>query len=83
MYIIAIGWMFVVVCMAAVEATSASVIGGFVTLFLYGILPLALFLWLVGTPQRHRNRMRRAEGKRVYGASFGPREGKAGDSDDQ
>ncbi len=71
MYIVAIGWMFVVVCMAVVEATTTSVIGGIATLFLYGLLPLALFLWLVGTPQRHRNR-ERGNIKRPSGASFGP-----------
>lgn len=70
MYIVAIGWMFVVGCMAAVEATTSSLVGGIVTLFIYGLLPLALFLWLVGTPQRHRNRMR-GDGKRPVGASFG------------
>ena len=58
MYIVAIGWMFVVVCMAAAEAATTSVVGGLATLLLYGLLPLALFLWLVGTPQRRRNRDR-------------------------
>ena len=71
MYIVAIGWMFVVGCMAVVEATTSSLVGGIVTLFVYGLLPLALFLWLVGTPQRQRNRMRGAA-KRPSGASFGP-----------
>lgn len=69
MYIVAIGWMFVVVCMAAVEAATSSLVGGIATLFIYGLLPLALFLWLVGTPQRHRNRERR-DAKRPSGASF-------------
>jgi hypothetical protein len=71
MYIIAIGWMFVVVCMAATEATTSSIVGGLVTLLVYGLLPLALFLWLFGTPQRRRDR----QGPRrvVSGASFRPR----------
>lgn len=56
MYIVAIAWLFVVVCMAAVEGTTTSVAGGLGTLFFYGVLPLGLFLWLVGTPQRRRNR---------------------------
>lgn len=68
MYIVAIGWMFVVVCMAAVEATTSSVAGAIATLLLYGLLPLALFLWLVGTPQRRRDRDGR-RGRRA-GASF-------------
>ena len=68
MYIVAIAWMFVVVCMAAVEATTTSVVGGLVTLFGYGVLPLALVLWLLGTPQRRRNRAGQAA--RPSGASF-------------
>ena len=71
MYIVAIGWMFVVGCMAAVEAATSSVFGGLVTLFVYGLLPLALFLWLVGTPQRHRNRLQ-GPARPTSGASFGP-----------
>jgi hypothetical protein len=70
MYIVAIGWMFVVVCMAAVEAMGSSVIGGIVTLTIYGVLPLGLFLWLVGTPQRRRNR--EGSSPPISGASFTP-----------
>jgi len=72
MYIVAIGWMFVVVCMAATEAATSSIAGGIVTLLIYGLLPLALFLWLFGTPQRQRNR----DGPRrvVAGESFTPRD---------
>ena len=70
MYIVAIGWMFVVTCMAAVEAAT-SVAGALVTLVFYGLLPLALFLWLFGTPQRRRNR--RGARPPARGASFGPR----------
>lgn len=77
MYIVAIAWMFVVVCMAAVEATTTSVLGGIVTLFGYGVLPLGLVLWLLGTPQRRRNRAGRPP--RQAGASFTPR----GRDDDQ
>ena len=58
MYIVAIGWGFVVVLMAAAEAMTTSVLRGLLTLVFYGILPLALVLWLLGTPQRRRNRER-------------------------
>ncbi len=68
MYIIAIGWMFVVVCMAAVEATTSSFLGGMGTLLFYGLLPLGLFLWLFGTPQRRRNRNKTSQP--TSGASF-------------
>lgn len=51
MYIVAIGWLFVIIMMAI---TSTSFLSGVVTLFCYGILPLGLFLWIVGAPQRRR-----------------------------
>ncbi len=72
MYIVAIGWLFVVVCMTAVEATTSSIAGALVTLFFYGLVPLALFLWLFGAPQRRRNRA--GLPVRKSGASFTPRE---------
>lgn len=62
MHIVALGWMFVVVLMAAAEATSSqgTVLGAIVTLLLYGVLPLSIVLYLMGTPMRRRAR-RRAE----------------------
>ena len=51
MYIVAIGWLFVILMMAI---TSTSLLSGVVTLFCYGLLPLGLFLWIVGAPQRRR-----------------------------
>jgi hypothetical protein len=51
MYIVAIGWLFVILMMAI---TSTSFLSGVVTLLFYGILPLGLFLWIVGTPERRR-----------------------------
>ena len=60
MYIVAIAWMFVVVLMAAAEATSSqgTVLGALVTLLMYGALPLGLVLYIMGTPMR---RQRQAE----------------------
>jgi hypothetical protein len=54
MYIIAIAWLYVIILMAATEP---SFIGGLLTLVFYGLVPLALFLWLFGTPQRRRNQI--------------------------
>ncbi len=53
MYIVAIAWLYVVLMMALTES---SVVAGIATFTFYGLAPLALFLWLVGTPQRRRNR---------------------------
>jgi len=52
-YIVAIAWLYVVLMMSLTER---SVVAGVATFVLYGLAPLALFLWLVGTPQRNRNR---------------------------
>ena len=51
MYIVAIGWLYVTVLMALTEA---SVTAGILTLLFYGLLPLALLLWLCGGPARRR-----------------------------
>jgi hypothetical protein len=62
MHIVAIAWMFVVVLMTLAEATSAqgTLLGAFFTLLLYGLLPLSIVLYLLGTPMRRQGR-RRAE----------------------
>ncbi len=58
MYLIAIAWGYVVMMMAAAEATSATgtLLGAFVTLLLYGVLPLSLLMYIIGTPARKRRR---------------------------
>ncbi len=60
MYLVAIAWMYVVLMMAVVEAMSAqgTVLGALVTLTLYGLLPLGIVLYLMGTPQRRKQRLR-------------------------
>lgn len=56
MWIVAIAWMYVAVMMAVAEAFSpqGSVLGAVFTLLLYGIAPLALVMYLLGTPARRR-----------------------------
>lgn len=56
MYIVAIAWIYVTLLMALTEA---SVVAGVMTFFFYGALPLALLLWLFGTPHRRRRRLAR------------------------
>ncbi len=58
MHIVAVAWIFVVVLMTVAEATSTqgSVLGALVTLVLYGLLPLAIVMYLMGTPMRRRAR---------------------------
>jgi len=56
MYIVAIGWLYVTLLMAATEP---NVTAGVLTFLFYGAAPLALLLWLMGTPQRRRQRLSR------------------------
>lgn len=58
MYIIAIGWIFVTGLMALTET---SIFSGLVTFVFVGLGPLALILWLLGTPERRRRQARQAK----------------------
>jgi uncharacterized protein (DUF2062 family) len=58
LYVVAIAWLYVVIIMAATEP---SVVGAVLTFATYGLFPLGVFLWLVGTPQRRRLARRRAD----------------------
>ncbi|HEY7986323.1 MAG TPA: hypothetical protein VIE17_05330 [Methylophilaceae bacterium] len=54
MYIVAIAWLFVTTLMAATEPNIVAAILTFVS---YGLLPCCLLLWIIGTPQRRRNKL--------------------------
>ena len=56
MYLVVIGWMYVVLMMSVAEATNTtgSVLGAIVTFFLYGLLPVALVVYLMRAPQRRK-----------------------------
>lgn len=58
MWIVAIAWMYVALMMALAEATSTqgSVLGAVITFLMYGVGPLALVMYLLGTPARRRAR---------------------------
>ena len=58
MYLVAIAWLYVTLLMAAAER---NVVSGVMTFLVYGLAPLALFLWLFGTPQRARFRALRQQ----------------------
>lgn len=58
MWIVAIAWMYVALLMALAEATSTqgSILGAIITFVMYGVGPLALVMYLIGTPARRRVR---------------------------
>ena len=72
MLLVAVAWLYVVVLMAVVEATSSTgtVLGAAFTLLLYGLLPLAIVLYLMATPARRR--VRRAAEQATIGSASDP-----------
>ena len=54
MYLVAIAWGYVVLMMAVAEATApnGTVLGAVFTFLLYGVLPLSIVLYILGTPSR-------------------------------
>jgi hypothetical protein len=56
MYLIVIAWLYVALMMAVAEATSpvGSVVGAFFTFVLYGVGPVSLVIYLLGTPARRK-----------------------------
>jgi mannose/fructose/N-acetylgalactosamine-specific phosphotransferase system component IID len=60
MYLVAIAWIYVVLMMAVAEAVSSqgTVLGAIITFLLYGLLPLGLVLYIMGTPGRKKMRQR-------------------------
>lgn len=56
MYLIVIVWTYVTLMMAVAEATSpvGSVLGAVITFVLYGVLPMGILVYILGTPGRKR-----------------------------
>ena len=63
MYLVAIAWIYVVLMMALAEALSSqgTLLGALFTLLLYGLLPLGVVLYIMGTPLRRRARLAEAQ----------------------
>ena len=56
MYIVPIAWLYVAFMMAVAEATNSNgtLLGAMFTFVLYGLAPVLLVLYLMGTPGRKR-----------------------------
>jgi hypothetical protein len=54
MYIVAIAWIYVILL---ISLTEASFVAGVASFVFYGVLPLALLLWLLGAGRRRRRRV--------------------------
>mgnify|MGYP000172644165 CR=1 FL=1 len=79
MYLVVIAWLYVVVMMAVAEALSSqgTVLGAVFTFLLYGLLPLSIVVYILGTPARKRARAR-AEGLTVDASDGGGHAAEAG-----
>lgn len=69
MYIVPIGWIYVALMMSVAEATNSNgtVMGAVFTFVLYGLLPVGLVLYIMGTPGRKRGlRARQAQERAAY-----------------
>ena len=56
MYIVPIAWLYVALMMAVAEAThsNGTILGAIITFVLYGLAPIGLVMYLMGTPSRRR-----------------------------
>ena len=74
MYLVVIAWMYVVLMMAVAEATATNgtLLGALVTLLLYGALPVALVVYLMGTPLRRQAIRRREAAERAARSALQP-----------
>lgn len=79
MYLVLIAWLYVAVLMAVAEATASNgtVLGAIVTFVLYGVLPVAILGYILGTPAR-KARLR----EQNEGSDAGPSDSKQSDGRD-
>jgi hypothetical protein len=78
MYIIPIAWLYVALMMAVAEATNSNgtVLGAIVTFVLYGLLPIGLILYFIGSGARRRTRRaQEAEERAAYVAKANAAQG--------
>ena len=67
MYLVLIAWFYVTLLMAIAEATSpaGSLLGAVITFVLYGLLPIGILGYILGTPGRKRALHARAMAERT------------------
>ena len=55
-YLVVIGWLYVVLMMAVAEAfnSTGTVLGALITFVLYGVFPVMLVVYLMRTPSRRK-----------------------------
>jgi mannose/fructose/N-acetylgalactosamine-specific phosphotransferase system component IID len=73
MYLVAIAWIYVVLMMAVAEATNrnGTLLGAIITFVLYGVMPLAIVMYLLATPARRAARRAAEKAARDSGEDKG------------
>jgi predicted membrane channel-forming protein YqfA (hemolysin III family) len=71
LYLVALGWMYVVLMVAVAEAVSpqGSLLGAFFTVVGWGVIPLAVVLYILATPSRRAARARAEEASAAAAAA--------------
>lgn len=72
MYLIVIGWVYVVLMMSVAEASSSNgtLLGALLTLVIYGVIPVTLVLYLMGSPARNKA-IKKREAEQLRAALLG------------
>lgn len=83
MYIVPIAWLYVAVMMAVVEANSSTgtLMGAILTFVFYGLLPVGLVVYVMGTPSRRRAIKAKEAAERAAARSAQPDAGRLATSD--
>ncbi len=76
MYIIAIAWLFTA---ALLTLGQTSFVAAVLSFFFWGLMPLSLLLWLVGTPARLRRKAARQKAEADSEMSAGENPTQAGE----
>ena len=84
MYLVVIAWAYVVLMVAVAEAASSngSLLGAAFTVLMWGVLPLSIVTYLMGTPARRRAR-KSAEAAEAVDTSAGVAEATFGHTPDR
>lgn len=69
MYIVAIGWGYVVLMMSIAEE---SVVAGIMTFLLYGVLPLTIIFYIAGSGKRRRRQAEEDQRRREVSGQSDP-----------
>lgn len=73
MYLVLIAWLYVTLMMAVAEGTSptGTLLGALMTFVLYGLLPMGILGYILGTPARKRALRARAQEEEAAAAETG------------